>query len=138
MIDDKKKLRLALDWVQNRLSKKKRRAEQAYINAKRRKVTRNCKHCGDLLGQKVWECQIQAMGTNAFDASICTDLKARYCTEFELPRTLDQFRDEFRQMTPVQLSLRWPAVGELIRVEQLLSSIQGDLTIEDQDEVFPG
>jgi hypothetical protein len=42
---------------------------------------------------------------------------------FELPKTEEQFKEDFRQISEEEFRLRWPAIGELVRIEQLLVSL---------------
>lgn len=116
-------LQKALELIRKRLRDKRLRAEDAYVNSKKQKITENCKNCGPQLGDQLWGCKILAMGKNGLEASMCHNNKAAFCPLFETPKTQIQFREEFQLMPPDQLAIRWPAVGELIRVEQLLSSI---------------
>lgn len=117
------RLQQALELVRKRLRDKRSRAEDAYVNSKRTKTTKNCTHCGPNLGDQYWGCKLMAIGENSIEAARCYDQKASYCPLFALPKPLQEFRQDFQNLAEEELRIRWPAIGELVRVEQLLHSL---------------
>lgn len=124
-----------LTWVRRRLVKKFRQAESAYIHQFLLKQTHNCKHSGRKLSDKNYHCKINALGTDEVGATQCWDEKAGLCPLFVLKRSPDELRAVFRRMDTEELSLRWPALGELIRVEALVRQLDGLNTREEDSEI---
>jgi len=112
------------EWVKRRLARKARQAEQAYISEFTVKSTQNCLNHGTQLGESTWHCKINAMGLHEQGASQCWNQKARVCPLFELARDKETLRRDFRKMSPNQLAIRWPSLGELIRFDHVLSLVE--------------
>jgi hypothetical protein len=96
-----------------RLAKKTRRAEDAYVRQHTAPFTLNCRHRGPALGDRIHACKLQCQGANEQEAGTCHDRKAAACAEFTPRLSSQQLHDEFRHIPPEELSLRWPAIGEL-------------------------
>ena len=94
--------------IQNRLSRKARQAERAYVSEFTVKSTVNCSNHGIQLADGIWHCRINAMGLHEQGASQCWNNKARICPVFELLRDVDTLRRDFRKMSPNELAIRWP------------------------------
>ena len=117
------------DWVKRRLTRKAKQAERAYVSEFTVKSTTNCLNHGIQLGDSVWHCKINAMGLHEQGASQCWNNKARVCPLFELLRDVDTLKRDFRRMSPNELSIRWPSLGELIRFDHVLSLV-GETEVE--------
>jgi hypothetical protein len=113
-----------LSKVRIRLARKVRQAQQAFINEFVSKKTANCTHKGRQLSDRNYHCKINAMGAHELGASQCWDEKAALCPLFELKRSSEQITRDFRNMSPRELAIRWPAIGELMRMEAWLNQIQ--------------
>jgi hypothetical protein len=111
-------------WVKRRLSRKAKQAERAFISEFTVKSTTNCINQGIRLGDGIWHCKINAMGLHEQGASQCWNNKARVCPLFELLRDVETLRRDFRNMSPNELSIRWPSLGELIRFDHVLSLVE--------------
>ncbi len=106
-----------------RLAKKTRRAEEAYVRQYTVPLTGNCRHHGPALGDRIHACKLQCQGANEHEAGTCPDRKAATCAEFTPRLGPQQLRDQFRDIPPEELSLRWPAVGE---IRWLLAQVQAE------------
>lgn len=111
------------EWVKRRLTRKAKQAERAYVSEFTVKSTTNCLNHGIQLGEGTWHCKINAMGLHEQGASQCWHNKARVCPVFELLRDVERLRRDFREMSPNELSIRWPSLGELIRFDHVLSLV---------------
>lgn len=115
--------------IQSRLQKKFRQAEEGYLNQHQIKVTLNCLHHGRSLNDKLSVCKIQAMGDYEGDeragAHCCWNEKAAICPLFKLKFEADKLRQDFRRMSLEERSVRWPSLGELLRVERLVKQLDG-------------
>jgi hypothetical protein len=109
-----------LGVVRSRLDRKFRKAEQAFIAERTLKKTDNCHNRGRHLDSHISHCKINAMGGHESGASQCWDEKARLCPYFELRQSVSKTKDDFRSMEITELSIRWPSLGELIRIEHLI------------------
>jgi hypothetical protein len=106
--------------IQKRLTKKLARARQAFLKENTLKKTQNCVNKGRNLSGAIHHCKINAMGNDELGASQCWDEKACLCPLFEYKYTPEQLDRQFQGMNLNELKLRWPSIGELIRVQDLL------------------
>jgi hypothetical protein len=106
--------------LQDRLDKKLHKAEQAYVRQKTQQCTLNCIHKGRNLTPAVSHCNISAMGNSEQEATQCWDEKSLKCPVFKLKKTAEQLKLEFRQISQSEISLRWPAIGELYWIKSKL------------------
>lgn len=118
-----------LTEIRIRLQRKYLQAEQGYLNHHTVKVTLNCLHHGRNLNDKLHVCKIQAMGDYEGDeragAHCCWNEKAAICPLFKLKQENEKIRQDFRRMSAEERSVRWPALGELIRIERLVRQLDG-------------
>lgn len=121
--------------IQKRLTKKLARARQAFLKENTIKKTQNCVNKGRNLAGVLYHCKINAMGEHEHGASQCWDEKACLCPLFELKYGLEQLDHQFQNMGLEELSIRWPSIGELIRIQDLLS--QADEIKHGQDTPRP-
>lgn len=126
-----------LALVRARISKKLKQAERGYINQNTTKETLNCRHHGRRLSEKTRHCKIGAMGDHEMGASQCWEEKARLCPLFELKASPESLSRIFRSMDQEEISIRYPAIGELFRVESWISSLD-DLGSKDGKALRPG
>lgn len=117
-----------------RLVKKTRRAEDAYVRQHTAPLTLNCRHRGPALGDRIHACKLQCQGANEQEAATCHDRKAATCAEFTPRLSSQQLRDEFRNIPPEELSLRWPAIGEL---RWLLAQMQAHVNRQPAENATP-
>ncbi len=107
-------LRQLLQRIEIRLRRKRRRAEDATVEAARLPVPNNCCHRGSPLGvDGLWVCRIRCLGSNEAEAGLCHAAKARICPGFTPHRTDTQLREYFRSLPEEVVRVRWPSIGEL-------------------------
>jgi hypothetical protein len=109
--------------IQKRLTKKLARAHQAFLKENTIKKTQNCTNKGRNLAGALYHCKINAMGEHEHGASQCWEEKACLCPLFELKYSLEQLDRQFQKMSLEELSIRWPSIGELIRIQGLLKQV---------------
>jgi hypothetical protein len=126
-------VRELLVMTRRRLFRKAKQAEQAYINEYSVKVTLNCVNHGRKLSDGCFHCKINAMGLYEERASQCWNQKASICPVFERKRDIEELRRDFRKISPNELAIRWPSLGELIRFEALLSQLD-ELRVDANEE----
>lgn len=118
-----------LAQIQERLRRKIRQAEEGYLNHHTVKVTLNCVHKGRNLSDKISVCKIQAMGEYEGDeragAHCCWNEKASVCPLFQLRQNVEEIRRDFRRMSAEEKAVRWPSLGELLRIEKLVEKLDG-------------
>lgn len=112
------------EWVKRRLSRKAKQAESAFISEFTIKSTTNCSNHGIQLGNGTFHCKVNALGLHEHGASQCWNNKARICPLFELKRGVEELKRDFRKMSPNELSIRWPSIGELLRFDHVLSLVE--------------
>lgn len=123
--------------VEERLEKKKRKAEDAYVKAQTTKETRNCRHHGSSLSDKIYICKLKCQGTDELSAAQCWNEKARGCPDFSLQKSKEALKSEFRNLGDAEIALRWPSIGELLWVKKTLDTLSRDSSDgpkEPQDE----
>lgn len=103
---------------------KKRRAEQAFIKQTQAKLTENCRHAGKRITQGQCVCRVVAMGLNEKDAMSCHDAKAGICGLFEAKQSVDEAKQVFREMDTSELAVRWPSLGETLRIISMANDEQ--------------
>jgi hypothetical protein len=104
--------------VEERLEKKRRRAEDAFVREGTEKTTVNCRHHGAAIAARgmrdqLFECRLRCQGGDEFTAASCHHEKARGCSDFALIRQPEALRRRFRELSEEELALRWPSLGEL-------------------------
>jgi hypothetical protein len=120
--------------VEERIVKKKRRAEDAFLRAKKVKVTENCRHHGASLSEHLYVCKLRCQGANETDAGICHNQKAAGCPDFTVGRTDEAIRGEFRGFTDSEVAIRWPSIGELMWVRRQLSETAQEKLPQEEPE----
>lgn len=130
------KMQEVLRLVQDRLNRKLARARQAYLRENFLKITTNCLNRGRQLSGESYHCKINAMGTHELGASQCWNEKASICPCFELKKSPEELERQFENMSVEELKLRWPSIGELIRIRDWLNQV--DLIHENVDSVPQG
>lgn len=117
--------------IEDRLRKKLKRAESAYIKARMQKETINCKHRGPQLAERIHVCKIGCCGVDGNTSGQCWNQKAQACDEFQHAVSSAGVRDEFRSLPEEEIALRWPQLGELLwalrRIKELRRKSSEDL-----------
>lgn len=112
-----------LALIDLRLRRKTLKAEDAFVNDHTARRTRNCRHRGPDLGDRLHGCRLQCSGANEQHAGTCHDAKAQSCPEFA-PRTPPaELREQFRTMPEEELCLRWPSINELLWVRRKIEAL---------------
>jgi hypothetical protein len=117
------KIQEVFETLQKRLTKKLARARLAFLKENTIKKTHNCVNKGRNLAGEIYHCKINALGSHELGASQCWDEKACLCPYFELKYSLEQLDRQFQKMDLEELGVRWPSIGELIRVQDLLKQV---------------
>lgn len=110
--------------VEEKLRKKLKRAESAYIKARTQKETINCVNRGPQLAERIHVCKIGCCGTDGNTAGQCWNQKAQSCDEFRLAMSSEAIRQEFRDMDQGEIALRWPQLGELLWVVKKIRELR--------------
>jgi len=109
--------------VEQRLENKLWRAEGAYIKALSAKSPKNCKNCKVRLSDREFSCLIACQGVDAQSAGICFEEKARGCEDFQLRKSIEVLRKQFRSFSMEEISLRWPQIGELLWLQKRIKEL---------------
>ena len=117
--------------IEERLLKKKNKAEDAYIRAGTSKETRNCRYHGTSLADRISVCTIKCQGMNESEAGICHNQKAQGCSQFKLIKSEEALRVEFRKLSDSEIALRWPSIGELLWILRNIDNLK-DSSIKEE------
>jgi hypothetical protein len=111
------------EWLQERLNKRLKKAEDAFVKQKTAKIPENCANSGREINPGVFVCRIAAMGVNEIDATTCHREKAGICPLFVLGKSVNQVKKEFRGLPIVDVGIRWPAINECGRILKFVDSV---------------
>jgi hypothetical protein len=108
--------------IHERINQKVQRAYRGYLNQNMVQVTSNCLHKGRTLSKEISVCKELALGDFEGDvrngAHCCWDEKARICPLFSLKKNPQELKSDFNSMAMEEFLVRWPSIGELLRVEK--------------------
>jgi hypothetical protein len=99
--------------VEQRLERKLKKAESAFVREKTSTKAENCFYGGRLLTGNIRNCKLKCQGASEFCALQCWDEKARDCNSFRLKIPAEKIREQFRSFLKEEVSIRWPSIGEL-------------------------
>jgi hypothetical protein len=119
-----------------RVQRKRQRSREAYVRQLTAKIPGNCKHSAEIRGSGLHECRIRAMGENEESASRCWEGKAAACPLFSLRRSRERLEEDFDAMDLSVLSLRWPSLGETMRILDIVlaeAAEEGNVDEEKRD-----
>ncbi len=106
----------ALDVLTDAVDHETRKAEDAFVRAHTAKVTNNCKHAGQAIGDALRACTVRACGTSEVESGCCYDRKAVICSLFVPSVPPEAARRLFRSQTERELIAAWPTLGKLLRM----------------------
>jgi hypothetical protein len=79
--------------------------------------------------------EFEGPGDNNTGASCCWNEKAGICPLFVARQSKKTLEAEFDRMPVSELVIRWPSIGELIKIEALVQSLEDEEEDDDPEHV---